>query len=101
MSLKKKIIVGVAVYLALLLALFVFVHGFPIRLRGDDQAYMAWLRNPNPQTKLLLRAQARKHEIILLKGSATAALAFWVCGSTCYVVILRLRRPSDSLTAKL
>jgi hypothetical protein len=101
MSLKKKIIVSVAVYLALLLALFIFVHGFPVRLRGDDQAYMAWLRNPNPQTKLLLRAQARKHEIILLKGSATAALAFWVCGSTCYVVILRLRRPSDSLIAKL
>jgi hypothetical protein len=40
MSLKKKIIVGLAVYLALLLALFVFVHGFPIRVRGDDQAYM-------------------------------------------------------------
>ena len=46
MSLKKKIIVGVAVYLPWLL--FVFVHGFPIRLRGDDQAYMGVAAEPQP-----------------------------------------------------
>jgi hypothetical protein len=100
-SLSKKIIVGVGVYLVLLLALFVFVNGFPLHRREFDRAYIAWLDNPNPQTESLLHAQSRKTLMIQLEDSAAAALVIWVAGFTCYGVIRRLRRPSDSLTAKL
>jgi len=100
MSLPKRIFVGVAVYLVLLLALFVFVNGFPLHRREFDRAYIAWLDNPNPQTKSLLHAQSRKTLMIQLEDTAAAALVLWVTGFTCYGVIRRLRRPSDSLTAK-
>ncbi len=85
----------------LLLALFVFVNGFPLHRREFDRAYIAWLDNPNPQTKSMLHAQSRKTLMIQLEDSAAAALVLWVVGFTCYGVIRRLRRPSDSLTAKL
>jgi hypothetical protein len=100
MSLPKKIFVGVAVYLVLLLALLVFVAGFPLHRRDFDRAYIAWLDNPNPQTKFLLHAQSRKTLMIQLEDSAAAALVIWVAGFACYAVIRRLRRPSESLTAK-
>ena len=97
MSLRKRIVIGIAAYLALLLTLFVFVHGFPVHVRGDRQAFMEWMRNPNPQTESALHAQARKHEIILLRDSAIAALVLWLCGFASYEVIRRLaRRLRDS-----
>jgi len=101
MSLPKKRIVAVAVYLVFLLAFFVFVIGFPLHRREFDRAYISWLDNPNPQTKSRLHAQSRKTLMIQLEDSAAAALVIWVAGFTCYGVIRRLRRPSDSLTAKL
>lgn len=97
----KKIIVGVGVYLVLLLALFVFVNGFPLHTREFNRAYIAWLDNPNPQTESLLHAQSRKTLMIQLEDSAAAALVIWVAGFTCYGVFRLLRRRSDSLTAKL
>jgi hypothetical protein len=80
MSLQKKIIVGAAVYLVLVLAFLVFVNGFPLHRREFDQAYIAWLRNPSPQTKSLLHAQSRKTMMIQLEDSAAAALVIWVAG---------------------
>jgi hypothetical protein len=97
----KKIFVGVAVYLVLLLAFLVFVAGFPLHRRDFDRAYIAWRDNPNPQTASLLHVQSRKALMIYLEDSAEAALVLWVVGFTCYGVIRRLRRPSDTLSAKL
>jgi hypothetical protein len=93
--------VAAAVYLVLLLAFFVFGAGFPLHRREFDQAYIAWLDNPNQQTESLLHAQSRKTLMVQLEDSAAAALVIWVAGFTCYEVIRRFRRPSDSLTAKL
>ncbi len=95
MSVPKQAIVGVTEYLFLLLAFFVFVNGFPLHRREFDQAYSAWLHNPNPQTEFLLHAQSRKTLIIQLEDSAAAALVIWVAGFTCYAVTRRLRRPPD------
>jgi hypothetical protein len=83
MSLQKKIIVGTAVYLVLLLALFVFVNGFPFHRREFDRAYIAWLDNPNPQTESLLHAQSRKTLMIHLENSAAAALVLLFGGFAC------------------
>jgi hypothetical protein len=92
MSLPKKIIVGVAVYLVLLLALFIFVNGFPIHRREFDRAFLAWRQNPTPQNESLLHAQSRKDLIIRLEDSAAAALVIWVGGFSCVRIIGRLRR---------
>jgi hypothetical protein len=91
-SLPKKIIVGVAVYLTLLLALFILENGFPLHRREFDRADIAWLNNPNPQTESLLHAQSRKNLIISIEDSAEAALLFWVVGFGCYEVVRYLRR---------
>ena len=93
MSLQKKIIVGTAVYLVLLLALFVFVNGFPLHRREFDRAYIAWLDNPNPQTESFLHAQSRKTLMIQLENSAAAALVLLFGGFAFYHIVGRLRRP--------
>jgi len=96
MSLQKKIIVGTAVYLVFLLALFVFVNGFPIHRQEFDRAYIAWLDNPSPQTKSLLHAQSRKTLMIHLENSAAVAFVLWFGGFACYQIVGRLRRPPSS-----
>jgi hypothetical protein len=95
MSLPKKIIFGVGVYLVLLLALFIFENGFPLHRREFDRAYIAWLDNPNPQTESLLHAQKRRTLIISLEDSAEAASVLWVVGFACYRIVRRLRRGQD------
>jgi hypothetical protein len=96
MSLQRRIIVGTAVYLALLLAVFIFVNGFPLHRQEFDRAYIAWLNNPNPQTRSLLHAQSRKTLMIHLENSAAAALLLWFGGFACYQIVGVLRRPAGS-----
>ena len=95
MSLKKTI-VGTAVYLVLLLAVFVFVNGFPLHRQEFDRAYIAWLNNPSPQTGSLLHAQSRKTLMIHLENSVAAALVLWVGGFACYQIVDLLRRSAGS-----
>ena len=90
MSLPKKAIVSVAVYLVLLMAFFVLEAGFPIRRREFNRAYIAWLDSPNPQTKSM-RAQSRKSLLLSLEGSGEAALVLWAVGLGSYEVIRRVR----------
>lgn len=101
MSLPKKIVVGVAFYLVLLLAFFVFVNGFPLHRREFDRAFSAWLHSPNPQTEALLHAESRKTMMIELETSACAVLVLWVTGLGRYEAIRRFFAPSDNLIAKL
>lgn len=81
---RKKIVVGIVVYLFLVFGWFVFLLGVPMHRRNLDQAYMAWLKTPTPQTKSLLETESRKDLFLRPESAAEAAASFWLVGASIY-----------------